>query len=38
MEMKQITKITLAWELFEQQIPKTHIAKKVDVHRETIGL
>lgn len=38
MEMNQITKITLAWELFEQQVPKNHIAQKLQVHRETIGL
>jgi len=38
MEMKQITKITLAWELFEQQVSKSHIAQKLLVHRETVGL
>ena len=32
MEMKKINKITLAWELFKQEAPKTHIAKKVDIH------
>jgi len=36
--MNQITKISLAWELFEQQVPKTHIAQKLDIHRETVGL
>lgn len=36
--MNQITKITLAWELFEQEVPKSHIAQKLLVHRETIGL
>ncbi len=36
--MNQITKIALAWELFEQQIPKIHIAQKLGVHRETVGL
>lgn len=37
MEVKQITKILLAWELYEQEIKKTHIAKQLDVHRETVG-
>ena len=36
--MKQITKITLAWELFEQNVPKTHIARQLLVHRETVHL
>lgn len=36
--MNQITKITLAWELFEQQLPKTHIAQKLEIHRETVGI
>ncbi|OGH30881.1 MAG: hypothetical protein A3J69_00615 [Candidatus Levybacteria bacterium RIFCSPHIGHO2_02_FULL_42_12] len=38
MEVKQITKIVLAWELFEQGIPKSHIASQVGVHRETVGI
>jgi len=38
MEMNQLTKITLAWELCEQQIPQTHIAQKLQIHRETVGL
>lgn len=38
MDMKQITKISLAWELFEQGVPKTHIAKQLGIHRETIHL
>lgn len=37
MEMKQITKILLAWELYEQEVKKTHIAKQLSVHRETVG-
>lgn len=37
MEMKQITKIVLAWELYEQEVKKTHIAEQLDVHRETVG-
>lgn len=38
MDMKQTTKIVLAWELFEQGLPKSHIAKQVGVHRETVGV
>jgi len=38
MDVKQTTKIVLAWELFEQGLPKSHIAKQVGVHRETIGI
>lgn len=38
MEMQQTTKIILAWELFEQGVPKLHIAKQLQVHRETIHL
>lgn len=36
-EVKQATKIILTWELFEQGVPKAHIAKQVGVHRETVG-
>lgn len=36
--MNQITKISLAWELFEQQVPQSHIAQKLLIHRETVGL
>ncbi len=35
-EMKQTAKIVLAWELFEQDVPKGHIAEKLSVHRETV--
>jgi hypothetical protein len=38
MDMKQQTKIVLAWELFEQGLPKSRIAHQLNVHRETIGL
>lgn len=38
MDVKQTTKIVLAWELFEQGLPKSHIAKQVGVHRETVGI
>lgn len=36
--MNQITKISLAWELYEQKVPKIHIAQKTIVHRETVHL
>ncbi len=36
--MQQITKVSLAWELFEQGMPKTHIAKQLGIHRETVHL
>lgn len=35
MNVKQLTKIVLAWELYEQGVKKTHIAKQLGVHRET---
>lgn len=38
MVMKQLTKISIAWELFEQQVPKSHIAKKLEVNQETVHL
>ena len=38
MEMQQVTKIILAWELFEQDIPKGHIAEQLEVNRETVRL
>lgn len=38
MEVLDITKITLAWELFEAGIPKSHIASKIGVQRETVHL
>lgn len=36
--MQQLTKITLAWELFESGLPQIHIADKLDVNRDTIRL
>ena len=36
MEMRQMTKITIAWELLEQGISKNHIAKHLGVSRRTI--
>lgn len=38
MKVTQVTKIILAWELFEQGVPKTHIAEKLQVDRDTIRL
>jgi hypothetical protein len=37
-EVKQTTKIVLCWELFEQSMPKSHIAKQLGMHRETIHI
>ena len=38
MEVNQLTKITLVWELFEQDIPKAHIANQLAVTRETVHI
>ncbi len=38
MDVNQLTKITIAWELFEQHVPKSHIAGQLRVHRETVHL
>jgi len=38
MEVTRITKITLAWELFESGVSKSHIASKLEVNRETIHI
>lgn len=38
MEVEQTTKISLAWELFEQHVPKGHIAEKLSVNRETVRI
>src|SRR3972149_6058070 len=38
MEVRQTTKIALAWDLYCQGVPKSHIAKLVGVHRETVGI
>ena len=32
------TKVTLCWELYEQGLPKTKIAKRLEKHRETIHI
>lgn len=38
MDVQQLTKITLAWELYEQDIPQTHIADKLGINRDTVRL
>jgi transposase len=38
MEVLSTTKIVLAWELFEQNVPQTHIAKRLEVNRDTVRL
>lgn len=38
MDMNQLTKVTLAWELFEQGTAKSHIAERLKMHRETVGV
>lgn len=38
MDVLNITKITLAWELFEAGIPKSHIASRLGLQRETVHL
>lgn len=36
MDMNQLTKITIAWELEEQDVPKLHIAKQLGIGRATL--
>lgn len=38
MDMTNQTFITMAWELYEQGVPKIHIAQKLGRHRETVHL
>lgn len=38
MGVNQITRITLAWELWENGVPKSHIASQIGIHRETVGI
>ena len=38
MDMSNLTLITLAWELYQQGMPKSHIAQRLGKHRETIHL
>jgi len=37
-EMEQTTRIVLTWELYEQYVPKGHIAKQLGVNRETVRI
>lgn len=36
--MENTTKIITAWELYQQKVPKIHIAEHLNKHRETIHL
>lgn len=36
MDMQQVTKITLVWELYEAGIPQTHIATRLGMNRDTV--
>jgi len=36
MTVQQITKISLCWELFQENIPQVHIARRLDVNRVTV--
>jgi transposase len=38
MDMQNSTLITLCWELYEQGVSKTHIAKRLGKHRETVHI
>ena len=38
MDMLNVTMITMAWELYQEGVPKTHIAQRLGKHRETIHL
>jgi len=38
MEMNQLTKITLAWELFGEGVNKTHVANQLLINRETVRI
>lgn len=38
MEMKQMAKIVLAWDLYQQDVPKGHIADRLAVNRETVRI
>ena len=38
MDMNNLTLVTMAWELFEQGIPRIKIAQHLGRHRETIGI
>lgn len=36
MDMKQLTKIALVWELHEAGVPQTHIAQRLGINRDTV--
>ena len=36
--MNQLTKISLAWEMYAQNVPKSHIAQRLQVQRETVHI
>lgn len=36
--MENTTKIITAWDLYQQKMPKSHIARHIGTHRETIGI
>ena len=38
MEVDQIIKISLAWELFTRRVPQSHIANQIAVNRDTVRL
>ncbi len=38
MDVKQITKIGLVWDLYQEGIPKARIARQLQLHRETVHL
>ena len=38
MDVNQLKKICLAWELYEQRVPKSHIAARLGVQRETVHI
>ena len=38
MDVLNLTKITLVWELYERGVPKSHIASRLGVNRETVHL
>lgn len=38
MDVLNLTKITIAWELFESGVPKTHIARRLNLNRETVHI
>ncbi len=38
MEVNQLTKITIVWEMYQSGIPKAHIASQLGINRETVHL